>query len=101
MEINEVRATTTEELFFMEKEFNGPPCDAAASAPESPYNVASPSLKVAEWRTPTLVIQGDKDYRLVTSEAVWKSTNASGAPDNSSLSHFSAMTRPCWLRRER
>ena len=90
---------STEELFFMEKEFDGPPCAAAASDPESPYNVASPALKVAEWRTPTLVIQGDKDYRLVTSEAVWKSTNASGAPDNSSLSHFSAMTRPCRLRR--
>ena len=25
---------------------------------------------------------------------VWKSTSASGAPDNSSLSHFSAMTWP-------
>ena len=34
-----------------------------------------------------------------TSRPVWKSTSASGAPDNSSLSHFSAMTRPCWLRR--
>ena len=32
-------------------------------------------------------------------EAVWKSTSASGAPDNSSLSHFSAMTRPSWLGR--
>jgi len=31
--------------------------------------------------------------------AVWKSTSASGAPDNSSLSHFSAMTRPTWLGR--
>ena len=31
--------------------------------------------------------------------SVWKSTSASGAPDNSSLSHFSATTRPCWLRR--
>jgi len=30
---------------------------------------------------------------------VWKSTIASGAPDNSSLSDFSAMTRPCRLRR--
>ena len=29
---------------------------------------------------------------------VWKSTSAPGAPDNSSLSHFSAMTRPCRLR---
>ena len=30
---------------------------------------------------------------------VWKSTSVSGAPDNSSLSHFSAMTRPTWLGR--
>jgi hypothetical protein len=35
--------------------------------------------------------------RIVTS--VWKSTRASGAPDDSSLSHISAMTRPCWLHR--
>ena len=31
--------------------------------------------------------------------AVWRSTGASGAPDNSSLSHFSAITRPSWLGR--
>ena len=37
--------------------------------------------------------------RLASSSAVWKSTSASGAPDNSSLSHFSATTRPCWLNR--
>ena len=30
---------------------------------------------------------------------MWKSTSVSGAPDNSSLSHFSAMTRPSWLGR--
>ena len=30
---------------------------------------------------------------------VWKSTSASGAPDNSSPSHFSAMTWPLWLGR--
>ena len=30
---------------------------------------------------------------------VWKSSSASGAPENSSLSHFSAMTRPSWLGR--
>ena len=28
-----------------------------------------------------------------------ESTSVSGAPDNSSLSHFSAMTRPSWLGR--
>ena len=33
--------------------------------------------------------------------AVWKSTKVSGAPENSSLSHFSAMTRPSWLSIER
>ena len=33
------------------------------------------------------------------SETVWKSTSASGAPDNSSLSHFSAMTWPSWQGR--
>ena len=32
-------------------------------------------------------------------QTVWKSTGASGAPDNSSPSHFSAMTRPSWLGR--
>ena len=36
---------------------------------------------------------------LSMSLAEWKSTSASGAPDNASLSHFSAMTRPCWLQR--
>ena len=39
-------------------------------------------------------------FRLfATCVAVWKSTSASGAPDNSSLSHLSAMTRPSWLCR--
>ena len=38
-------------------------------------------------------------HDLVTFTPVWKSTSASGAPDNSSLSHFSAMTRPSWLGR--
>ena len=33
------------------------------------------------------------------SRPVWKSTGASGAPDNSSLSHFPATTRPSWLGR--
>ena len=33
------------------------------------------------------------------SQPVRKSTSATGAPDNSSLSHFSAMTRPSWLCR--
>ena len=35
------------------------------------------------------------DFLRDTYRAVWKSTSASGAPDNSSLSHFSATMRPC------
>ena len=34
-----------------------------------------------------------------TSSSAWKSTSVSGAPDDPSLSHFSAMARPSWLRR--
>ena len=41
-----------------------------------------------------------KDQQTIKeSRPVWKSTSASGAPDNSSLSHFSAMTLPRRLRR--
>ena len=40
-----------------------------------------------------------KEVASETSGPEWKSTGASGAPDNSSLSHFSAMARPCWLHR--
>ena len=51
-------------------------------------------------------VRHDLDEALVPSRRnaavgrpVWKSTSASGAADNSSLSHFSAMTRPCCLPR--
>ena len=37
----------------------------------------------------------DKDEK--TSKPVRKSNSVSGAPDSSSLSHLSAMMRPCWL----
>jgi len=42
------------------------------------------------------------DARIVvwsSSSPVWKSTSASGAPDNSPPSHFSAMALPRWFRR--
>ena len=54
---------STEELFFMEKEFNGPPYGAGgdgASSPESPYQKYTPSAKAHLWKTPTLVIHGAK-----------------------------------------
>ena len=40
----------------------------------------------------------EKELQItVVFAAVWKSTSVSGAPDNSSRSHFSAMTRSCWV----
>ena len=48
------------------------------------------ALFVAVTITPILT-KSEKQMLL----SVWKSTSVSGAPDNSSLSHFSAMTRSC------
>ena len=45
------------------------------------------------------VIVEKKLQITVVFAAVWNSTSASGAPDNSSLSHFSVMTWPSWLGR--
>ena len=39
------------------------------------------------------------DATTTAQAPVWKSTSATGAPDNSSLNHFSAMAWPRWLRR--
>ncbi|KAH8065398.1 serine-type peptidase [Aureococcus anophagefferens] len=61
---------STEELFFMEKEFGGTPYAPESQLPESPYQKVSPAAAVTNWKTPTLVIQGDKDFRLVTAEAL-------------------------------
>ena len=51
-----------------------------------------PSAHVGDW-TDACTQNG------ATPRPVWKSTSASGAPENSSLSHFSAMTRSSWPRR--
>ena len=51
----------------------------------------------ARWRGGILPLQIGEHGRVIG--PVWKSTSVSGAPDNSSLSHFSAMTRPSWLGR--
>ena len=56
---------------------------------------------VAQVRATTLQIttQEQKLLNYRKSVTVWKSTSVAGAPDNSSLSHSSAMTRPTWLGR--
>jgi dipeptidyl aminopeptidase/acylaminoacyl peptidase len=56
---------TTEELWFPEWEFKGTPWEK----PEL-FDKFSPSRYVANWKTPTLVIHGAKDYRLVDTEGI-------------------------------
>jgi len=64
---------TTEELWFPEWEFGGPPWDK----PEH-YQKHSPSYHVAKFKTPTLVIHGALDFRV---------------PDAQGLGMFTALQR--------
>jgi len=56
---------TTEELWFPEWEFKGVPWEK----PEL-YDKFSPSRYIAKWQTPTLVIHGANDFRLVDAEGI-------------------------------
>lgn len=56
---------TTDELWFPEWEYKGTPWEK----PEL-YDKFSPSRYVANWKTPTPVIHGAKDYRLVDGEGI-------------------------------
>jgi len=64
---------STEELWFPEHEFSGP----EYQNPES-YAKFNPIDHVAKWKTPTLVIHGQQDYRV---------------PDSQGLSVFTALQR--------
>jgi dipeptidyl aminopeptidase/acylaminoacyl peptidase len=55
----------TEELWFPEWEHKGTPWDN----PEA-YEKHNPVAHVAKWKTPMLVIQGGKDYRVVETQAI-------------------------------
>ena len=54
----------------MEHEFGGTPYEPEARLDSSPYVRCTPSAKVHLWETPTLVIHGAKDFRLVESEGI-------------------------------
>ncbi|CAO3608126.1 unnamed protein product [Cunninghamella blakesleeana] len=56
---------TTEELYFPEREFGGPAFNPIARIN---YERFSPSNYVHRWKTPTLIIHGGRDYRLVDGE---------------------------------
>jgi dipeptidyl aminopeptidase/acylaminoacyl peptidase len=57
---------TTEEVFFNNHEWGGAPWDSPQ--PES-YAQFSPSLNVAKWDTPILIIHGLMDYRVSISQS--------------------------------
>ena len=60
---------TTEELWFNEWEFKGKPWDYYGKPDaENPYRKWSPSLYAKNFKTPTLVVHGQLDYRLDVSE---------------------------------
>jgi dipeptidyl aminopeptidase/acylaminoacyl peptidase len=59
-------ATATEELWFTDFEYGGPPWDTKAMA--SQYRVYSPHLYVKNFKTPTLVTGGELDYRVPYTE---------------------------------
>jgi dipeptidyl aminopeptidase/acylaminoacyl peptidase len=60
---------TTEELWFNEWEFKGRPWDYYGKPDsENPYRKWSPALFAKNFKTPTLVIHGQLDYRLDVSE---------------------------------
>ncbi|MGD0831737.1 MAG: S9 family peptidase [Terracidiphilus sp.] len=60
---------TTEELWFNEWEFKGKPWDYYGKPDaENPYRKWSPALSSKNFKTPTLVIHSQRDYRLDVSE---------------------------------
>jgi dipeptidyl aminopeptidase/acylaminoacyl peptidase len=60
---------TTEELWFNEWEFKGKPWDFYGKPDaQNPYRKWSPALSAKNFKTPTLVIHGQLDYRLDVSE---------------------------------
>ncbi|KAF9584013.1 putative dipeptidyl-peptidase 5 [Lunasporangiospora selenospora] len=57
----------TEELYFPEHEYGGVPWDPKA---KENYERWNPANHVQNWKTPTLVIHSDKDYRLPVTEGL-------------------------------
>ncbi|MGD0800366.1 MAG: S9 family peptidase [Terracidiphilus sp.] len=60
---------TTEELWFNEWEFKGKPWDYYGKPDaENPFRKWSPMMSAKNFKTPTLVVHGQLDYRLDVSE---------------------------------
>ncbi len=55
---------TTEELFFMNWDIGGPYWEEKNEAAQLAYEKYNPINYVQEWKTPILIIQGGKDFRI-------------------------------------
>ena len=56
---------STEELWFTEWEFGGTPWENPRG-----YQAFNPANNVDNWKTPMLVIQGDRDFRIPTAQSL-------------------------------
>ncbi len=59
---------STEEIFFTDWDLNGPYWKSADAQAE--YNAFSPHRFVGKWRTPLLVIHGEKDFRVPVTQGM-------------------------------
>jgi dipeptidyl aminopeptidase/acylaminoacyl peptidase len=60
---------TTEELFFPNWDWGGPYWDQHNTAAQKTFAEYDPSNLVDNWRTPILIIQGGRDYRVPDGQA--------------------------------
>jgi dipeptidyl aminopeptidase/acylaminoacyl peptidase len=58
---------STEEMFFVNYDFGGPYWESKYSKTYTEFNPAS---HVSKWKTPILIIQGEKDYRIPVTQAL-------------------------------
>lgn len=55
---------TTEELFFVDWDWDGAYWTPKNAAPQSKYNLQNPITHITKWNTPIMIVQGGKDYRV-------------------------------------
>jgi dipeptidyl aminopeptidase/acylaminoacyl peptidase len=55
---------TTEELFFVDWDWDGAYWTKANAAPQSKFNLQNPITHITKWNTPIMIVQGGKDYRV-------------------------------------
>ncbi len=55
---------TTEELWFVNWDFGGAYWEEDNAAAQKTYTQFDPSLRVSQWNTPILIMQGGKDFRV-------------------------------------